>query len=59
LEVDSSVYDDIDIILCDPSCSGSGMKLHKSEGNEDENKCSLEKETPDENKERAFNLGKF
>ncbi len=27
----NTLTDQIDVIICDPSCSGSGMKLHKEE----------------------------
>jgi putative methyltransferase len=50
---------DIDIVLCDPSCSGSGMKLHCGLRGQSEGGCTLEMETPAEQLERAKNLGKF
>jgi 25S rRNA (cytosine2278-C5)-methyltransferase len=44
------------VILCDPSCSGSGMKLHSA--NEDA-QCTLDLETPGSHLQRIENLSKF
>ncbi len=32
-----------DIVLCDPSCSGSGMKLHSGLHSQSEGGCTLDK----------------
>jgi len=55
LESNPETYEDVSVILCDPSCSGSGMKLHAK----DEQECTLGLDTPDEMKVRAKNLSKF
>ncbi len=34
-----NTFSDVDIVICDPSCSGSGMKLHSAKGAPTE--CSL------------------
>lgn len=61
LESDPSTNEnlqDIDLLLCDPSCSGSGMKLHSGLNGQKEY-CTLEIDTPADQVERAQNLGKF
>ena len=35
---------EIKIIICDPSCSGSGMRLHGQEKSE----CTLKHKTPED-----------
>lgn len=48
----------IKFIVCDPSCSGSGMRLH-STITQDEVKCSLDTRTPGDVMPRVENLSKF
>ncbi|TNV79132.1 hypothetical protein FGO68_gene6818 [Halteria grandinella] len=57
--VENPNLQDLDIILCDPSCSGSGMKLHSGHSTQSIAPCTLDIETPEDQLERAKNLGKF
>ena len=43
------------MIICDPSCSGSGMRLHGQEKQE----CTLKHKTPEDQMQRVLNLSKF
>eukprot|EP00347_Sterkiella_histriomuscorum_P009738 403340074 len=55
LNTNPESYEDVNVIICDPSCSGSGMKLHAQQNQE----CTSGLATPDEMKTRAQNLSKF
>ena len=47
----------IKLIVCDPSCSGSGMNLHIDQ--DKKKTCTLEQSVPDDELERVKNLSKF
>jgi len=46
----------IKFIVCDPTCSGSGMKLHTDQADD---KCTLNQRTPPDQMTRVQALSKF
>lgn len=55
LETKIPHQEQVNFIICDPSCSGSGMKLHGNETTD----CTKNMATPQDQIERVKNLSKF
>jgi putative methyltransferase len=49
--------EEIKYIICDPSCSGSGMNLHLN--SQSDSGCTLNIKTPEDQLSRVQNLSKF
>lgn len=56
--IDEKTDEVVKFIVCDPSCSGSGMRLHTATS-EEEDVCTIGIKTPESQLERVKQLSKF